>query len=222
MKIKLTHLFITRCIDPEKLLKNCSKFDTFCSRLERQATEKATLGNGEIDQKVENKYKGDGFELFVEMFIKCFGADTLIQVYPDTYVPIDEGIDYGVDGKSVGDNKQIHTFQIKYRQSNYELTANEDNLTNFTSLSMMPINAGGFGVDPNYKCPSTRKRITGKANMTIIHCGKKIHYTSADRMLYIVREINRQDIKNKVNDNNIFWDSFLNSWIEELKNIKNS
>ena len=206
----------------EKLLSGCYKFNTWASRLEKQAEKYAKDVDGNdssVDEKLINKYKGDGFELFVEFFIRLFGGDILIQIYPYSYEIIDVSEDYGVDGKGIGDNGKVHTVQVKYRQSNYILSANEDHLTNFTSLSFMPKESGGFGVDPNYKCPSKRKRIADKANVTIIHSGKEIHYKTKDKMLSNVREINRKDIRNFVDDNHIFWDTFRESCLEARKNL---
>jgi len=217
--VKLTHPFLRRCIDPIGLLKECSKFSTFAYRLEKQAIKKATGGDGEIDDDILNKYKGDGFELFVEMLVRIFGGDMLIGIDPESYELIDSEDDYGVDSVGLGTNGKIHTIQIKYRQANYELTANKDHLTNFRSLSTMSKEAGGFGVDPNEKCQlkNGRDRIKDTCNMTIIHCGKKIHYDVKEHMLSDVREVNRSDIRRRVDDNGIFWNSFAESWKNQLR-----
>ena len=224
MIVKLTHPFLRRCIDPESLLLNCLKFNTFASRLERQAERKATMGNGEVDEDILNKYKGDGFELYVEMMFRVFGSDMLFGIDPDSYELVDSNDDYGIDAIGIGFNGKIHTVQAKYRQANYELTANKDHLTNFKSLSTTSKESGGFGVDPNekYQPKSGRKRIKDTCNMTIIHCGKKIHYDVKEHMLSDVREINREDIRRRVDDNGIFWNSFISSWKKALKKkVKN-
>ena len=217
MIIKMTHPFIKRCINPEKLLQNCNKFSTFANRLEKQAIKKGTLGNGEIDKDIVNKYKGDAFELFIEVFVRIFGADMFIGIDPQSYELIDSNDDYGVDSKGIGTNGKIHTIQIKYRQGNYVLTANGDHLTNFRSLSTMSVKSGGFGVNPDDKCKLRRKRIKDTCNMTIIHCGKEIHYDCKKNMLDDVREINRKDILRRVDNNDIFWNSFRESWKISIK-----
>jgi len=212
MLIKLTHPFLRRCTDFEALLKNCNKFSTFCSRMEKQAVKKAIGGDGEIDDDIVNQYKGDSFELFVEAFIRIYGADMLIGIDPQSYKLIESDNDYGVDAEGIGLNGKIHTVQVKYRQAIYILTANQDHLTNFRSLSVMSKKSGGFGVDPNDKCKLRRKRIKDTCNMTIIHCGKEIHWDVKINMLSDVREINRKDILRRVDNNNIFWDCLRKSW----------
>lgn len=219
MIVKLTHSFLKKCISPLALLKDCEKFSTFCYRLEKQAIQKATGGDGEIDEDVRNKYKGDGFELFVEVFIKVYGADMLIGIDPESYKIINVS-DYGVDAEGIGLNGKIHTIQIKYRQANCVLTANEAHLSNFTQLSYKSKSSGGFGVDPNDKCKIRRKRIKDTCNMTIIHCGKEIHYDVKENMLKDVREVNRKDIARRVDDNNIFWNCFRNSWAKAIERKK--
>ena len=216
MIIKLTHPFLKKCIDPDGLLKNCSKFNSFAYKLEKQAIQKATGGDGEIDEDVRNKYKGDGFELFIEAFIRVFGADMLICIDPESYKIVDIS-DYGVDAEGIGLNGKVHTIQIKYRQANCILTANDSHLSNFTQLSYKSKSSGGFGVDPNDKCKIRRKRIKDTCNMTIIHCGKEIHYDVKENMLRDVREINRKDITRRVDDNNIFWDCLRKSWVKAIK-----
>ena len=219
MNIRLTHPFIKRCIDPEGLLKNCEKFSTFCYRLEKQAIAKATGGDGEIDEDIQNAYKGDGFELFVECLVRVFGANIIIGIDPTSYELVESNDDYGVDAIGNGINGKLHTVQIKYRQANYILTANQDHLTNFRSLSVMSKSSGGFGIDPNdkFQSPSgSRKRLIGTGNMTIIHCGKQIHYDVKNNMLRDVREINRADIRKIVEFNSIFWNTFRESWASTL------
>lgn len=213
---KLTHPFIRRCINREELLKDCKKFNTFCYRLEKQADIKSIDGKGEKDEDIRNKYVGDGFELFVEFFINCFGMDMLIGIDPESYRLVDTENDYGVDGVGIGNNNKIHTVQIKYRQANWVLTANDDHLTNFTSLSTKSVEMGGYGVDPNDRCKLGRGRIKDTCNMLIIHSGKYIHYDVKENMLRDVKEIKRKDIMRKIDDNYIFWRKFLEVWEKSL------
>ena len=220
MRIELTHPFIRGCRDYQALLKNCFKFSTFANRVEKQALAKATGGNGEIDTDIQNKYKGDAFELFVEAFVKVFGADILIGIDPQFYEVTDCEDDYGVDAIGKGLNGKVHTLQMKYRQAHWVLTTNGDHLSNFRSLSTMSVKSGGFGVDPDDKCQLRRRRIKNTCNMTIIHCGKEIHWEVKEKMLRDVREINRKDIRQLVDDNGIFWDCFRESWKAYKKSLK--
>ena len=223
MIVELTHPFLKRCLSHSKLLKDCEKFSTFCYRMEKQAIQKATGGDGEIDTDIQNAYKGDAFELFVECLVRVFGSNILIGIEPTSYKLVDSNDDYGVDALGTGMNGKDHTVQIKYRQANHILTANGDHLTNFRSLSVMSKSSGGFAIDPNDKFKSasgSRKRLIGTGNMTIIHCGKQIHYDVKKNMLSDVREFNRADIRKLVEFNHIFWNTFRESWTAALKNEK--
>lgn len=224
MICKLTHPFLRRCIDSEALLKNCSKFDAFSLILKKQAEKKATGGDGEIDGQIENEYKGDGFELFVEMLICMFGANFLIGIYPDSYSFVDPIDDNGVDGTGIGLNGKIHTVQIKFRNGNYILTANEDHLSNFKATSLTEKENGGFGVDgkdrfinKNFKDDTSRDRIHNTCNMIIIHSGKEINKQGKKTMFKEVKEFTRADICRCVDGNLIFWNSFIESWDEAIK-----
>ena len=208
MIVNLTHPFLLRCLDPIALLENCNKFNTFANRLEQQATE-YSLG---IEDK-ENKYKGDGFELFGEMFIRVFGIDKRVGIDPQSYQIIEDGEDRGVDGHGLGTNGLIHTVQFKYRKANYELHNNEDHLGNFKANSFAHVSNGGFNV-------SNVPDENGKCNLMVIHCGKRIYPPTANLMLPEVKEINRNYIRLKVDNNNNFWNSFRESFQEGIKNAK--
>ena len=217
MIIKLTHPFLMECIDPKGLLKRNPKkgfmtFSMFCSRLRKQAIKKATGGDGEVNEDVENKYKGNGFELFCEAFVRIFGSDMLVSINPDSYEIVADGDDTGVDGVGIGNNGKVHTLQAKFCIGTEELTANKQHLTNFTTASMFRYN-----VDKDDKCELNRPGIKGKINMTIMHTGKGIHhYTEGSMLCGLVREISLKDIKNKVDGNSIFWDCFRKSWDKYL------
>lgn len=214
MVVRLTHPFIRRCVDPEALLSKCSKFNTFASRLEKQAKKYAEgPDDGWIrapDEELENQYKGDGFELFGEAFIRVFGTDRTIGIDPASYEIIKEGEDRGVDGSGIGLNGNVHTVQFKYRQADCELSTNANQLGNFKAASLGSPQTGGFGVNPT---PDEN----GKCNMTIIHSGKKLGVTAAGFMLPEAREINRRDIRRKVDGNTHFWNTFRDSWKEVLE-----
>ncbi len=223
MIVELTHPFLMGCIDRKGLLENNPKkknmtFGMFSSKLRKQATVKATKGDGEIDTDKENKYKGDGFELFVEVFIRVFGSDMLVSIVPESYEVVlsSGGNDTGVDGFGVGNDGKMHTVQAKFCIGDVELTANKHRLTNFTSTSMLR-----YKVDMNSPCNlENRPGIDGKINMTIIHTGKGInHYTEDNMLCGVVRAIGLKDIKNKVDGNNIFWDCFRKSWEKYNKEL---
>ena len=126
----LEHNFIHRCHDLEGLLKNVKKLSTFTRRLEQQSI----LFPNRYDP---DKYKGDGFELFVEALIKLSPVDNRIGI--SKYNLIQES-DIGVDGIGIGIDLKPATVQVKYRGNTTTLlTANADHLSNFVSASLLEI-----------------------------------------------------------------------------------
>lgn len=186
MLIELTHPFKTRCNNIKELLTECNKMSTFCTRLEKQAV----LHPNRYDP---DKYKGDGFELFAEALIKLFPADGRIGV--GNYKTITEG-DTGADGFGVGMNGRPATVQMKYRGDKRTLLkANQDHLSNFIASSQ---NKYGVQVDD-------------ADNMLIITTAENLHPFTRDEMLYKkVRCIGWNDLRNLVDNNSLFWDSFRN------------
>lgn len=189
---KLIHPFLYKCHDINKLLKDVKKLSTFCNNLEKQSL----LFPNRYDPE---KYKGDGFELFVEALIKLSPADNRIAI--GNYNPITEG-DTGVDGVGVGIDGNPATVQVKYRTNTNEfLTANRDHLGNFVTSSLIR-----YGVDSK-----------SKTNMLIITTAKGLHYfTDSDMFQKQVRCLGYQELRDFVDNNILFWDAFR-KLIEESK-----
>lgn len=81
------------------------------------------------------KYLGDGFEFFIELFLALHPCDNRVGVY--NYSPIQEN-DNGVDGVGVNIRDEKCVVQIKYRSNKQTLlTANEDHLSNLFSDGML-------------------------------------------------------------------------------------
>lgn len=189
--IDLTHPFLRRCINRHALLDKIYKFNTFASRLEKQA--KQYGGKGKDKEEKINTYKGWGFELFGEALVKMFAFDKRVGI--SNYCIGEEDEDIGVDGYGVGSNGNPATVQLKYRQADYELTANNDHLTNFTHNSTRV-----------YK-------VIDECNMLIITCGKGLHWHTQQNMLGpAVRCLNREKIRVLVDNNKSFWDEFRSAW----------
>jgi len=204
MPIELNHLFLRRCANPQELLgKNLGKLNTFCSRMEKQAkshaAKQAVYVQGD-DKRVEryeialNKYKGDALEIFAEFLIRSMGLHPQIGVL--NYELIDEDADMGVDGSGLGLDKLPIAVQVKYRHADYELTANEDHLTNFAWKAV-----DQHGVDAGTH-----------SNLLLITTGKGLHWkTEKDMFNYKIRVLNRKRLR-KMTDNPSFWSLFLESW----------
>lgn len=183
----LEHNFIKRAHDLKSLLLDCNKLSTFCTRLEKQSL----LYPDRYDPE---KYKGDGFELFVEALIKLSPIDNRIGI--SNYQLIDENNDTGVDGYGIGMDNKIATVQVKYRSNNTEqLTANKDHLSNFVMSSFMK-----HKVD-----------IESKNNMLIITTADGLHHFTNNEMYENkVRCIGYKQLRELVDNNLLFWNSFRN------------
>lgn len=193
MEIKLTHRFLVTAHDLINLLTGCNKLATFCGRLEKQSDLHPTRYD-------PNKYKGDGFELFVEALIKLSPCDNRIGI--GNY-SVCEGQDVGVDGKGVGANGNPATVQVKYRGCGRTLlTANDDHLSNFVMASLLHEH-----VDPN-----------DKNNMLIITTAQGLHFfTDREMFLGKVRCLGYEDLRGLVDNNQLFWNRF-----RELCGVDNS
>lgn len=203
MNITLTHSFRFLCIDIEGLLKGCKKFNTFATRLEKQAAKYASQFSEDPDsrayQDAQNVYKGAGFELFCEFLIRSFPYDKRIGISDFKCVDGDE--DTGVDGYGIGTNGKPATMQAKYRQDNHVLTANGDNIDRIVTASQ---NKYGVGIEE-------------QENMLVITSGKEVNWFTNDKMMYKkVRSINRRKIRTLVDNHVIFWQDFLKFWQQSL------
>lgn len=186
MNITLEHTFINRSHDLNGLLINCNKLSTFCNRLEKQSILFP-------DRYNSDKYKGDGFELFVEALIKLSPVDNRIGI--SEYRLGNASTDTGVDGLGIGIDGKIATVQVKYRSDNKQLlTANKDHLSNFVMTSIFE------GVDKDTK-----------TNMLIITTAEGLHHFTDNQMfLNKVRCIGYNELRQLVDNNNIFWNNFRN------------
>lgn len=184
MNISLSHRFIQTSHNLAALLEGCNKLSTFCSRLEQQSTQHP-------DRYASDKYKGDGFELFVEALIKLSPCDNRIGI--GNYHLLDKQ-DVGVDGVGIGANGKPATVQVKYRgYGKTLLTANNDHLSNFVSASILHEH-----VDPN-----------DQYNMLIITTAKGLHFfTDQEMFLGKVRCLGFEQLRELVDNNQLFWDEF--------------
>jgi hypothetical protein len=84
------------------------------------------------------KYKGDVFEFFVELFLALHPTDNRVGVY--NYKPNQEN-DNGVDGIGVNLRNEKSVVQVKYRSNvSTELSSNKDSLANLITDGMMTHN----------------------------------------------------------------------------------
>jgi len=118
----MQHQFRTTSHDLTGLFNGVNLFSTLMKRIEEQSTIDSIRYN-------PDKYKGDAFEFFVELFLTINPVDNRVGVY--NYKPLPSHKDNGADGigeNMDGDNCVV---QVKYRgNTDYLLTANEDRLSN--------------------------------------------------------------------------------------------
>jgi len=195
--LTLTHPFLFRChriksvdsnpIDGiDELLLNTKKLSTYCNRLVTQSF----LYPNRYDPE---KYMGDGFELFVEALIKLSPIDNRIGI--SKYEPITSD-DTGVDGIGIGIDLKPATVQIKYRSDNSGLLgSNQDHLGNFVTSSVLR-----YKVDPETT-----------TNMLIVTTAKGLYpFTSEEMFQNKVRCIGYKELRELVDNNLLFWESFRN------------
>ena len=118
----MQHQFITTSHDLSGLFNNVNLFSTLMRRIEEQSTIDPI--RYDID-----KYKGDAFEFFVELFLTINATDNRVGVY--NYKPIPPDEDNGADGTGTNMSGNDCVVQVKYRgNTDHLLTANEDHLSN--------------------------------------------------------------------------------------------
>ena len=118
----MQHQFRTTSHDLTGLFNGVNLFSTFMRRIEEQS---------KIDPIRYNpdKYKGDAFEFFVELFLTINATDNRVGVY--NYKPLPPNEDNGADGIGTNMNGDNCVVQVKYRgNTEHLLTANEDRLSN--------------------------------------------------------------------------------------------
>jgi len=126
--INLEHNFKTKSHSLPRLFEGVTKM----SQLMRKIEQEAILDTLRYDSE---KYKGDAFEFFVELFLNLHPTDNRVGVY--NYKPNQEN-DNGVDGIGVNINNQKSVIQIKYRSNTQtELSSNKDSLANLITDGMM-------------------------------------------------------------------------------------
>lgn len=214
MIVKLTHPFLWRCLDPDFLLDDCNKVNTYLGRVEKQKDlvfpESPNETDAERDARMQsvNSYKGDAFELLVEAIIRLFPCDKRIGPIKDYEVVTRD--DHGVDGHGVfGDGKPV-TIQCKYRQHDHVLTGNPDHLFSFTQTSYMDPSVGGYGVDP-------KPDENGKVNCIIFTSADSLSFFTKDQMFGgTVHAICRDNLRKLLDRNDLFWEYFRESWASSL------
>jgi hypothetical protein len=129
--IQLEHNFKTKAHSLPRLFEGVTKMSTLMRRIESEAIIDTLRYDAE-------KYKGDAFEFFVELFLALHPTDNRVGVY--NYKPNQEN-DNGVDGIGVNLRNEKSVVQVKYRSNVLtELSSNKDSLANLITDGMMTHN----------------------------------------------------------------------------------
>ena len=184
--IELQHNFKTKAHCLLELFDGTTKMSAFMRKLEAQA---------EIDptRYDRDKYVGDGFEFFVELFLKLHPNDNRVGVYQ--YEPIQEN-DNGVDGIGVNIRLEKCVVQIKYRNNVQSvLTANQDHLGNMITEGMGTYEVV-YSKDPkNYR------------HFVFTTAEGLHHHTDNEMFKSKVRCFAYQDFRAMLDNNNQFWNA---------------
>lgn len=184
--MNIKHTFKTKCHNLQDLFKGVNSMSKLMRNLEKQSLIDPTRYD-------TNKYLGDGFEFFVELFLKLHSTDNRVGVY--NYEPILKE-DNGVDGIGTNIKNEKCVVQIKYRSNKTNrLTSTYDNLSNLFSDGMLQHNV----VSDNNDSKNYRHFVFTTA--------EGLHfYTDQEMFKGKVRCIGYKDFKSMLDKNLPFWD----------------
>jgi hypothetical protein len=195
----LQHNFITKAHSLTNLFEGVHKMSQFMRRLEADAL---------IDpiRYDPNKYLGDGFEFFIELFLMLYPCDKRIGV--SDYVPVQEN-DNGVDGIGINTKREKCVVQIKYRTNTQGfLTANLDHLSNMISDGQF-----NHGVVADMSDPNNFRHF-------IFTTAEGLNfYTDQEMYKSKVKCIGYQDFRVLLDDNYVFWNTALEI-VKELRKVQ--
>jgi hypothetical protein len=198
MKTQLQHNFITKAHNLIGLFEDVHKMSQFMRKLEEQALIDTIRYN-------QNKYVGDGFEFFVELFLMLYSCDKRIGV--SNYVPVQEN-DNGVDGTGINTKGEPCVVQIKYRTNTQGfLTETNDHLSNMISDGMLT-----HGVVADMSDPKNYRHF-------IFTTAEGLNfYTDQEMYKSKVKCIGYNDFRVLLDDNIIFWNTALEI-VKELQKL---
>ena len=183
----IEHNFKTKCHSLPALFDGVNKMSQLMYRIEK-FSQRDPL-NYDPD-----KYKGDAFEFFIELFLLLHPCDNRVGVY--NYKPTQDN-DNGVDGIGMNIRNDKCVVQIKYRSNPKEpLTANKDHLNNMITDGMLTY--GVINDDVNVK----------NIRHFIFTTASGLHfYTETEMFKKRVRCFNFKHFRSMLDNNIIFWNT---------------
>lgn len=201
MKSHLEHTFQTKSHNLGDLFKNVKKFSKFLSNLETQSD----LDPIRYDK---NKYLGDGFEFFVELFLMLHPCDNRVGVYD--YKPNQDN-DNGVDGIGLNIRGEKSVVQIKYRSDNTTvLTANNDHLSNLITDGML-----------SHQVVNDTNDLTNYRHFIFTTADGLHFYTDNEMFKNKVKCFGYNDFRILLDNNIIFWNT-AREIVENIQKNQNS
>ena len=182
----MIHQFITTSHDLPGLFNGVNLFSTLMRRIEDQSTIDPI--RYDID-----KYKGDAFEFFVELFLTINATDNRVGVY--NYKPIPPDEDNGADGMGTNmSGNDLVVVQVKYRgNTEHLLTANEDHLSNLIVAGSL------LGVNFDMKNKKNYRHF-------VFTTAKSLHFYTDEQMFKgKVKCFGYEEFRKMVDNNIPFW-----------------
>jgi hypothetical protein len=190
--MKINHGFGLRAHDLIGLFNKTNKISTFMNKLEKQSLTDPVRYDS-------NKYKGDGFEFLVEIFLKSHAYDNRLGITNYEPIQID---DNGVDGVGLNILGEKCVVQVKYRSNNKTvLTANEDKLGNLITDGMLQ--HGVFLTPENKEKVISRKM--APLHYVITTANGLHHYTDNEFFKGVVHCIGYDQLRAMLDNNISFW-----------------
>jgi hypothetical protein len=139
-----------------------------------------------------DKYKGDAFEFFVELFLTINATDNRVGVY--NYKPIPPDEDNGADGTGTNMSGNECVVQVKYRgNTEHLLTANEDHLSNLIVAGSL------LGVNFDMKDKKNYRHF-------VFTTAKSLHFYTDEQMFKgKVKCFGYEEFRKMVDNNIPFW-----------------
>jgi hypothetical protein len=187
----LKHLFTKKYPNETKhLFDNVSNWNQFNEKLQEVADS--------LNKRLGTDYLtviGDGFEVFIEGFIKLTENDNRFGI--SNYQPVNSKDDYGVDGYGNNIRGNKSAIQIKYRiDPTYLLTAQKDGLDSMITEALHEGVLFGDGKDYRHFIFTSAKGLNNK--------------TDDNKFRGKVKCYGINDIKTIVDNNQNFWNNFKN------------
>jgi hypothetical protein len=208
MNIDILHGFRSRSHNLQGLFDGVNKISTFMKRLEDQSLLNPTRYS-------PDKYKGDGFEFLIEIFLKSHAFDNRVGI--TNYTPVQKD-DNGVDGFGINLSGEKCVIQIKYR-SNTEsvLSSNQDKLSNLISDGMI---SHGVMILPE-KLESIKQKKSAPLHYVITTAKGLHHYTDHQNFQGSVHCIGYNELRSLLDGNMSFWNLCREICID-IEKTKNS